>query len=114
MQKLFSFSFWNGIARIILRNREILLGLIILATIGLATQWSNMRFTHSEANLLPDNHPVNQEYRQFLEKFGEEGNLIILGIKNSDLLTYEDFNAWNSLADSIEKYDEVELVLSTS
>ncbi|GAK91983.1 probable integral membrane protein [Nonlabens ulvanivorans] len=114
MQKLFSFSFWNGIARIILRNREILLGLIILATIGLATQWGNMRFTHSEANLLPDNHPVNQEYRQFLDKFGEEGNLIILGIKNSDLQTYEDFNAWNTLADSIEKYDEVELVLSTS
>lgn len=114
MQKLFSFSFWNGIARIILRNREILLSLIILATIGLATQWGNMRFTHSEANLLPDNHPVNQEYRRFLDKFGEEGNLIILGIKNSDLQTYEDFNAWNQLADSIEKYDEVELVLSTS
>ncbi|MGJ8683609.1 MAG: efflux RND transporter permease subunit [Nonlabens sp.] len=114
MQKLFSFPFWNGIARIILRNREVLLGLIILITIGLGSQWGNMRFTHSEANLLPDNHPVNQEYREFLNKFGEEGNLIILGIKNSDLNNYQAFNAWNQLADSIEKYDEVELVLSTS
>lgn len=114
MQKLFSFSFWNGIARIILRNREVLLGLIILVTIGLATQWSNMRFSHTEANLLPDDHPVNQEYIEFLNKFGEEGNLIILGIKNSDLDNYQKFNAWNKLADAIEKFDEVELVLSTS
>jgi len=114
MQKLFSFSFWNGIARIILRNREILLGLVIIITIGLSTQWSNISFSHTEANLLPDNHPVNQEYLRFLDKFGEEGNLIILGIKNSELNSYKEFNAWNKLADSIEKHDEVELVLSTS
>ncbi|WP_438962930.1 efflux RND transporter permease subunit [Nonlabens sp.] len=114
MQKLFSFSFWNGIARIILRNREILLGLVIIATIGLATQWENMQFSHTEANLLPDDHPVNQEYLEFLKKFGEEGNLIILGIKNSELHSYQEFNAWNKLADSLESFKEVELVLSTS
>jgi hypothetical protein len=26
----------------------------------------------TEANLLPDNHIVNQEYNAFLDKFGEE------------------------------------------
>lgn len=114
MSKLFSFSFWNGIARIILRNREILLGAVILITIALATQWEHMRMTYSEANLLPDNHPVNEEYNQFLNQFGEEGNLIILGIKNSDVSDYHNFNRWNKIADTLATFEEVDLVLSTS
>lgn len=114
MQKLFSFPFWNSIARIILRNRELILGAIILMTIGLASQWKYMTFTHSEANLLPDNHPVNEEYNEFLKQFGEEGNLIILGIPANYLKNYQDFNEWNKLADTLQSFDEVELVLSTA
>ncbi|PPK96326.1 hypothetical protein LY01_00144 [Nonlabens xylanidelens] len=114
MQKLFSFRFWNSIARLILRNREVILALIVIATIALASQWKYMQFTHTEANLLPDDHPVNEEYNKFLDKFGEEGNLIILGVENNNLDNYQRFNAWNALADSLATFEEVELVLSTS
>jgi predicted RND superfamily exporter protein len=114
MQKLFSFRFWNGIARLILRNREIILGIIVIITIALATQWKYMQFTHSEANLLPDDHPVNEEYNKFLDKFGEEGNLIILGVENKNVSNFKSFNAWNELADTLARFKEVELVLSTS
>ena len=34
-----------------------------------------MRFTYTEANLLPDDHEVNITYNNFLKIFGEEGNL---------------------------------------
>ncbi len=108
-----SFRFWNGLARTILRNREIILGLVVLITILLATQWRHIEFTHSEANLLPDDHPVNEEYQEFLERFGEEGNLIILGLPLSSQGTYQQFNAWNKLADTLETFDEVDFVLST-
>jgi len=64
--------FWSSIARIIIRNRTLLLALIVIVTALLATQWQYMRFTYTEANLLPDDHPVNQEYNAFLEKCGEE------------------------------------------
>jgi predicted RND superfamily exporter protein len=114
MQKLFSFRFWNGIARLILRNREIILGIIVIITIAFATQWKYMQFTHSEANLLPDDHPVNEEYNKFLDKFGEEGNLIILGVENKNVGNFKSFNAWNELADTLATFKEVELVLSTS
>ena len=69
MSKIFSFGFWNTIARIILRNRVIILGLIIAFTVFLGFQWKNMRFSYTEANLLPDDHEVNQEYKKFLDKF---------------------------------------------
>jgi predicted amidohydrolase YtcJ len=38
--------------------------------------------TYNEANLLPKNHPANKDYTQFLNTFGEEGNLVIIGVKD--------------------------------
>ena len=55
----------------LLRNRVFLLVLVLLFTIFMSFQWKNMRFTFTEANLLPDDHEVNIQYNSFLEKFGE-------------------------------------------
>lgn len=46
----------------------------------------NVKFSYTEANLLPDNHIVNKEYNAFLEKFGEEGNLIVIGTNDDAFL----------------------------
>jgi len=112
MLKLFTTGFWETIARLILRNKIFILIAIILATVFFSLQWKHMRFTYTEANMLPDEHEVNITYNEFLEVFGEEGNLIVLGVKDSTLFTVKQLNAWNTLADSFKSYDEVETVLS--
>ena len=112
MFKLFTTGFWEAIARLILRNKILILIAIILATVFFSMQWQHMRFTYTEANMLPDDHEVNITYNEFLEVFGEEGNLIVLGVKDSTLFTVKQLNAWNKLADSFKSYDEVETVLS--
>ncbi|AUC83247.1 RND family transporter [Lacinutrix sp. Bg11-31] len=105
-------KFWDIVARLILRNKiGILLGIIII-TILFSTQWKYMRFTYTEANLLPDDHEVNIEYNNFLDIFGEEGNLIVLGVKDSTLFTVEKLNAWNALSDDFRVANEVESVVS--
>ena len=71
-----------------------------------------MRFTYTEANLLPDDHVVNVEYNKFLEKFGEEGNLIIMGVKDSTLFTPKNFKAWTALSSKLKTYEAVDLTLS--
>jgi len=112
MFKLFSTGFWEVIARLILRNKIGILISIVLATIFFSYQWKHMRFTYTEANLLPDDHEVNITYNEFLDIFGEEGNLIILGVKDTTLFTVEKLNAWNKLSESFKSYDEVETVVS--
>ncbi|MBP0904709.1 RND family transporter [Mariniflexile gromovii] len=112
MLKLFTKDFWDVIARLILRNKIGILVSIIIITILFSTQWKNMRFSNTEANLLPDDHEVNITYNNFLKKFGEEGNLVIIGVKDSTLLTVDKLNAWNELADGFKKYKEVETVIS--
>ncbi len=112
MKKLFSVGFWEGVARIILRNRIIILVIILAITVYLGRQWNNMRFTYTEANLLPDDHEINIEYNEFLDKFGEEGNLIVIGVKDSTLFTVDKLNAWNKLSDTLKTFKEVETVIS--
>ena len=112
MFKLFSNDFWDVIARLILRNKIIIIVSIIIATFLFSKQWDNMRFTYTEANLLPDDHEVNITYNNFLKIFGEEGNLIVLGVKDSTLFTVEKLNAWNKLSEDFKKNEAVETVIS--
>ncbi|UZO81260.1 MMPL family transporter [Aquimarina sp. ERC-38] len=112
MIKFFTLGFWDTIAGIILRNRAIILAVIIGITVFLGFQWQHMRFSFSEANLLPDDHEVNQQYEQFLERFGDEGNLIVMAIKDSTLFTPEKLKAWNQFNASFKQYSEIDLVIS--
>ncbi|MGZ0016117.1 efflux RND transporter permease subunit [Yeosuana sp. AK3] len=112
MLKLFTKDFWDIIARLILRNKIVILISLIGITVFFSMQWKNMRFTYTEANLLPDDHEVNITYNHFLKTFGEEGNLIVIGIKDSTLFTVEKLNAWNTLSDEFKAFDEVETVVS--
>ncbi|WP_340065035.1 efflux RND transporter permease subunit [Ascidiimonas aurantiaca] len=113
MTTWFNTSFWAGIARIILRNRILILVALVSMTIFLGTKWKHMQFTYTEANLLPDDHPVNVAYNQFLNVFGEEGNLIVLAVKDSALFSPDNFNRWNRLSKQLNAFPEVDLVLST-
>lgn len=105
-------GFWKVVARLILRNKIGILIFIILATLFFSSQWKHMRFTFSEANLLPDDHEVNIIYNDFLKVFGEEGNLIVLGVKDSTLFSVEKLNAWNQLSEDFKKFSAVETVVS--
>jgi len=112
MFKLFSTGFWDSLARLILRNRIVILILIGLCTCLMASQWSKMKFTYTEANLLPDDHPTNLHYEEFLKIFGEEGNLIVIGVKDDDLFSFKNMNSWNNLSKSFEDNKNVENVIT--
>ncbi len=106
-------GFWATTARIILRNRILILLLVTAFTVFLGFQWQHMRFSSSQANLLPDDHPVNIKYLSFLERFGEEGNVVVLAVKDSSLFTPSKFNRWNKFSKQLDAFPEVDFVLST-
>ena len=112
MFKLFSKDFWDVTARLILRNKIIILVGILITTFLLAQKWENMRLAYSEANMLPDDHEVNTDYNSFLKTFGEEGNLIVLGVKDTTLFSVENLNAWNKLSENFKNDEAIETVIS--
>lgn len=114
MKKKSNVGFWELIARMILKNRIVILGIIIAITLFLGYQWKNLAMTYTEANLLPKNHIANKDYQKFLDKFGEEGNLIVIGFKDSTFFTPKNYAAWNELMTGLRKAKEVDLVVSLS
>ena len=105
-------NFWTKTAGIILRNRYLVLIIIAGITALLASQTKYIKFSYSEANLLPENHQANLEYNKFLEIFGEEGNLVILGIKDSTVFSPAKFNSWNRLVNKFDDRDEIDFTIS--
>ncbi|GLU42772.1 transporter [Muricauda sp. NBRC 101325] len=75
-------------------------------------QWKNIRFSNSEANILPDDHPATIEYKAFTNIFGEEGNAVVLAIKDSALFEPSNFNRWNRLAKQLAAFPEIDYVIS--
>lgn len=112
MKNKLKVGFWELVARIVLKNRIFILGVILLITIFLSTQWKNIRFSFTEASLLPETSSITKGYNTFLSKFGEEGNLIIVGVKDDRFFTPKSFAAWTKLMNELKAQKEVDLVVS--
>ena len=112
MKKKNNWSFWEGVARLILRNRFPLIIVLIGITLFWISQWQHMRFTFTEANLLPDNHPHNIQYNDFLSLFGEEGSVLLIATKDPALFSTEKLTAWKALSEQLNAFDEIDVVLS--
>ena len=112
LKKLFE-GFWSGLSHFILRNRIIILIGIVGVTIFLGLQWKNMRFSNTEANILPDDHPNTLQYEAFVKLFGQEDNALVLAVRDTLLFKADNFNRWNKLSKQFEAIPEIDYVLST-
>lgn len=114
MIKWLTTSFWDFIASKILRNRIGLLVALVLFTLFMAFQWQKIRMTYTEANILPKDNDISMQYKLFLDKFGEEGNLIVIGFKDDAFFTEKNVRLWEEFINEIKKDKAVDLTLSIS
>ena len=105
-------KFWQVISRFILTQRIFILVVLALITLFLASNIKNIKFSHTEANLLPKDHEDNIKYDNFLEIFGEEGNLIILAIQDSTIFKAANFNKWNDFSKEFDSFSQVDFTVS--
>ncbi len=105
-------NFWQVVSRFILKQRIFILIVLAAATILLGSKIQNIKFSHSEANLLPSDHEENIKYDNFLKIFGEEGNMVILAIDDPNLFHVENFNKWNEFSNRLDSFPEVDFTVS--
>ncbi len=112
MLKWFFNRFWYLLSIKIIRNRTAILFFLFLITAFFAYQCKYIRFTQTEANLLPDDHPYTHEYNNFLKKFGEEGTLVVLGIQSDEVFQPKVMQSWNKMMRQFKSKKEIDLVIS--
>lgn len=105
---------WNAIATFCIRNRFVLLIVLGLMTGVFGYYATKVKMTYDNAKIIPNDDPDHQEYIRFKEKFGEDGNILVIGVQSRRLFEKDFFNDWYKLSTDIENKDGVEKVVSIS
>ena len=105
---------WIKVSGIVLRYRILLITILALITIFFAFQARKVEMSYEYAAMLPKKDKAFQDNLKFNEVFGEEGNLIIIGVQDSNFFEFEKFKKWEALCKDIKEVEGVENLLSVS
>ena len=103
---------WTSLARIILRYGYFWLIILAGATIFLGWRASKVKLSYEFSRAIPTDNPKYVEYQQFRKKFGDDGNLLVIGIQTGEFFTEKIFNDYKSLEKRIKTIKGVESVIS--
>ena len=103
---------FTKLSRTIFRNRVLIIALIGLFTALMAYKAVNVKLSYENTSLLAEKDSVMLDYLKFKKRFGEDGNVFVIGIKNPEIFTLSQFNAWYDLSNDIRKIDGVQEVVS--
>jgi len=105
---------WQTIARIILRNRVAILVVIGLITVLMGYKATSVKIRYDFAALLPLTDSTLINYKAFKQKFGEDGDVLVIGIENEHLFRKDVYDAWFDLGEEMLQLDGVEQVVSAA
>ena len=103
---------WQSLGRFILKYRLPLLLLLVALTGFMAYQASKVQLSYDFARAIPINNPKYKDYQEFRKKFGEDGNLLVIGIQTDQFFTEKIFNSYTSLQRSLKKVNGVDDLIS--
>jgi hypothetical protein len=105
---------WKSLAKFVLKFRLPLL-IILLALTGMMAYFaSKVTLSYEFAKAIPTDNPRYQQYLSFRDKFGEDGNLLVIAVKTDKFFELNTFNAFNNLTHALKTIPYVEDALSVS
>ena len=103
---------WHNIAAFIIKFRIALLISLLAATGIMGYFAAQTKISYEFTSAVPTDNPKYIEYQKFRKQFGEDGNLMVIGVQTKDFFTPAFFNDYTALTKQIAKVDSVENVLS--
>jgi predicted RND superfamily exporter protein len=103
---------WKKLGETVLRNRFVLLGLLLISTAFMGWQASKVQLSYEFSRAIPTDHPKYIAYQEFKKRFGEDGNLMVIGIQTKSFFQQSFFNDYVRLHEDLKKVPGVEDVVS--
>jgi len=103
---------WKKLGQFILKYRIPLLIILIGATVYMAFRAKELQLSYEFANAIPTDHPKYKAYKEFRKKFGEDGNVLVIGIQTDKIFQKEIFNDYKILSGKLKKTDKVEDIIA--
>lgn len=90
-------TMWQKIAKIILRQRLLILILLGGVTASMAFFATKVELQYEFGKLLPEDDEANITYKHFRKTFGQDGLIIVIANTSPDFYTVEQYNKWYEL-----------------
>jgi predicted RND superfamily exporter protein len=103
---------WKALGEGILKYKWILLLLLLGATAFMAWHASKVKLSYEFSNAIPTDNPKYKAYQNFRKKYGEDGNLLVIGIQSSNIFQQTLFNDYAKLHEDLKKVSGVDDVIS--
>ena len=103
---------WESLARLVLKFRLPLLLFLLAVTAFMAYHASKVKLSYDFNSSIPTDNPKYIANLNFRKQFGDDGNLLVVGVQTDSLFKKDIFNGYIALGDSLKKITGVDDVLS--
>ena len=105
---------WATFALFIIRFRRSLIAVLAVITVFMAWKAKDVEMTYDFAQVVSPNDPDMVYFQQFKRTFGEDANVLVLGLQDSAVYRLGNFNELRLLTDTLAKVEGVSGVLSAT
>ncbi|MFM2193321.1 MAG: hypothetical protein RLZZ118_2278 [Bacteroidota bacterium] len=105
-------TMWKKIAIFTLKNRLVILITLLVCTAIMGYFASKVQLSYEFTNAIPADNPKLKEYKEFKRIFGEDGNLLVIGLDAKTLNEPNKFKEYKKYCEQLQKQDGVDNVLS--
>ncbi|MCR6721676.1 MAG: efflux RND transporter permease subunit [Chitinophagaceae bacterium] len=88
---------WRKLGKNILAYRLPLLVVVLIASAFMTWQASKVELSYEFSRAIPSDHPANLTYQAFRAKYGQDGNLLVIGIQTDQFFKDSLFNQYTAL-----------------
>lgn len=100
------------IARFILRNRILMLSIVLISTAFMVYQARNVEIAYTFSRLLPKTDSTQVNYLKFAEDFNQVGNTVVIAVEKVDVFEPEEYQGWKNFESNLDSIKGVESILS--
>ena len=105
---------WESIARLVLKFRFLLLIVLLSATAYMAYRASHVKLSYDFNSAIPTDNPKYKAYQEFRKRFGDDGNLLVVGVQTDKLFQSDIFTDYIALTERLKRVPGVDNVLGVS
>ena len=103
---------WTKIAGLVLRNRIACILAVLTGTLFMGFQVRHLQMSYENANLLPPTDSTYRDYVRFQRTFGQEGNVMVFAVQDSNFYELDKVNDWIATGNRIKALKGVNALVS--
>ncbi len=103
---------WQRLGKFVIKQRLPLLVFLAAATGTMAYYASKVKLSYEFTRAIPTDNPKYKDYLSFKQKFGDDGNLLVVGIQTDTLFKLDVYKTYVELQNQLKAVDDVEDVVS--